>query len=257
MRKPFFAVAFSFALCLCAMAKETIVFVCAHPDDLITSIGFCLLARDRFDIHVVDMTHGERGMGQAAFKDGSCKKIRTAEEQAVCEAIGAKLHWLDEIDGEAYAGRETCHRLAAIMKDVKPRAVFAHWPVDIHTDHMMAGAAAVRAVFLSGLKPEVYFFDEVYQAKGFVPDCYVDITEVRERKTEILRMYKCQYRDGGIERRNIAGDMVSGMRTAILSLGYAEGFKAMFPQLQGERSIFSELPRTRLAGRKFQGARED
>jgi LmbE family N-acetylglucosaminyl deacetylase len=257
MKKPFFAVATSLALCLCAMARESVVIVCAHPDDLITSIGFCLLAKDRFDIHVVDMTHGERGMGTAAFKDGSCKKIRTAEEQSVCKAIGAKLHWLDEIDGEAYAGRETCHRLAAIMKDVKPRAVFAHWPVDIHTDHMMAGAAAVRAVFLSGLKPEVYFFDEIYQAKGFVPDCYVDITDVRERKTEILRMYECQYRDGGIERRDIAGDMVNGMRTAILSMGYAEGFKSLFPALQGERNIFSELPRTKRAGRKFQGAMED
>jgi hypothetical protein len=90
-----------------------------------------------------------------------------------------------------------------------------------------------------------------------VPDCYVDITDVRERKTEILRMYECQYRDGGIERRNIAGDMVNGMRTAILSMGYAEGFKSLFPALQGERNIFSELPRTKRAGRKFQGAMED
>lgn len=238
-------------------AREAVVIVPAHPDDLITSIGFCLLAREKFDIHVVDLTHGERGLGPEAFEDGSCKRIRTAEEQSVCEAVGAKLHWLDEVDGEAYACRETCEKLAAIMKELKPRAVFAHWPVDIHTDHVMAGAAALRAVFLSGLKPEVYFFDEEYQAKGFVPDHYVDITDVAERKYEILRNYKCQYRDGGIERRKRAGDMVNGMRTAILSLGSAEGFKALYPPLQGERDIFSELPRTPRAERKFQGAKPD
>ena len=240
-----------------AMAKETVVIVPAHPDDLITSIGFCLLAQGKFDIHVVDLTHGERGLGQKAFEDGSCRKIRMAEEQAVCDAVGAKLHWLDEVDGEAYARPETCEKLAAILKELKPRAVFAHWPVDIHTDHVMAGATALRAVFLSGLKPEVYFFDEEYQAKGFVPDRFVDITDVAERKYEILRNYKCQYRDGGIERRKRAGDMVNGMRTAILSLGSAEGFKALYPPLQGEKDVFSELPRTPRAERKFQGAKPD
>lgn len=243
------------SMSLTVLAKDAVVIVPAHPDDLITSIGFCLLARETFDVHVVDLTHGERGLGQKAFEDGSCKRIRTAEEQSVCDAVGAKLHWLDEIDGEAYACRETCERLAAILKELKPRAVFAHWPVDIHTDHVMAGAAALRAVFLSGLKPEVYFFDEEYQAKGFVPDRFVDITDVAERKYEILRNYKCQYRDGGIERRKRAGDMVNGMHTAILSLGSAEGFKALYPPLQGERDVFSELPRTPRAERKFQGAR--
>ena len=240
---------------LAVSAKDVVVIVPAHPDDLITSIGFCLLARETFDVHVVDLTHGERGLGQKAFEDGSCKRIRMAEEQTVCDAVGAKLHWLDEVDGEAYACRETCEKLAAIMKELKPRAVFAHWPVDIHTDHVMAGAAALRAVFLSGLKPEVYFFDEEYQAKGFVPDRFVDITDVAERKYEILRNYRCQYRDGGIERRKRAGDMVNGMHTAILSLGSAEGFKALYPPLQGERDVFSELPRTPRAERKFQGAR--
>ncbi len=243
------------SMSLTVLAKDAVVIVPAHPDDLITSIGFCLLARETFDVHVVDLTHGERGLGQKAFEDGSCKRIRTAEEQSVCDAVGAKLHWLDEIDGEAYACRETCERLAAILKELKPRAVFAHWPVDIHTDHVMAGAAALRAVFLSGLKPEVYFFDEEYQAKGFVPDRFVDITDVAKRKYEILRNYKCQYRDGGIERRKRAGDMVNGMHTAILSLGSAEGFKALYPPLQGERDVFSELPRTPRAERKFQGAR--
>ena len=254
--KKLLSLAFAVLVSL-AFAKEAIVIVPAHPDDLITSIGFCLLAREKFDVHVVDLTHGERGLGQKAFADGSCRKIRMVEEQSVCDAVGVKLHWLDEIDGEAYACRETCEKLAGILKTLQPRAVFAHWPVDIHTDHVMAGAAALRAAFLSGLKPEVYFFDEEYQAKGFVPDCFVDITDVAERKYEILRNYKCQYRDGGIERRKRAGDMVNGMRTAILSSGSAEGFKALYPMLQGERTVFSELARTPRAERKFQGAKPD
>ena len=53
-----------------AMAKDRIVIVPAHPDDLIATIGFCLLAKDTFDIHVVDYTHGERGLGPEAFTNG-------------------------------------------------------------------------------------------------------------------------------------------------------------------------------------------
>lgn len=244
------------AASICCVAKETVVIVPAHPDDLIASIGFCLLAKDKFDVHVVDLTHGERGLGRKAFEDGSCKKIRMAEEQAVCDALGAKLHWLDEIDGEAYANRQTCRKLADLIRELKPRAVFAHWPVDIHSDHVMAGAAALRAIFLSGLKPEVYFFDEAYQSKGFVPDRYLDIADVVERKYEILRMYKSQCRDGGMERRQKAYDEVNSMRTAMLGTGGAESFKALFPSLQGQNDIFSELKSTSRSGHKYQGARE-
>lgn len=255
MIRGFLTVALAVATVLPLAAKDRIVIVPAHPDDLISSIGFCLLAREKFDVHVVDLTHGERGLGQKAFEDGACKKIRMAEEQAVCEVVGATLHWLDEIDGEAYACRETCERLAGILKTLQPRAVFAHWPVDIHTDHVMAGAAAQRAIFLSGLRPEVYFFDEEYQAKAFEPDCYLDITDVAERKYEILRLYKCQYRDGGMERRKRAADQVAGMHTAMMG-GAAEAFKSLFPALQGERNIFSELPRSPRGAPKFQGAKD-
>ena len=241
---------------LAVAAKETVVIVPAHPDDLISSIGFCLKARDVFDIHVVDFTHGERGLGPEAFKDGSCKRIRMAEEKSVCDAVGAKLHWLDEVDGEAYARPETCWKLAGLLRELKPRVVFAHWPVDIHTDHAMAGVATLRSVYLSGLRPEVWFFEEEYQSKRFVPDVCVDITDVLERKYEIVRLYKCQYRDGGIEQRHRCADKYNGMHTAMMAFGSAEGFKALYPPLQGETSIFSELPRSPSprGDRKFQGA---
>jgi hypothetical protein len=42
----------------------------------------------------------------------------------------------------------------------------------------------------------------------------------------------------------------------MLSGGSAEGFKSLFPMMQGEKSIFSELQVTPRAARKFQGAKE-
>ena len=232
------------SVCACGVlfAKERVVIVGAHPDDLIACLGFCHLARDRYEVHVVDMTHGERGCGEEKFRSGWTKAKRTKEEEAVCASIGATLHWLDEIDGEAYACRETCEKLAAILKALKPRAVIAHWPVDVHTDHVMAGAAALRAVFLAGIKPEIYFMEEEYQAKRFVPDVLVDVSTVYDKIWESLRLYECQYRDGEIEKgRRTALDFY-GKHSASYYHAKAEGFKSFVPPMQGERTIFSDLP---------------
>ncbi|MBP5543278.1 MAG: PIG-L family deacetylase [Kiritimatiellae bacterium] len=240
-----------------APTKDRIAVVVAHPDDLIPCFGTMLLSRDIFEWHVIEFTRGERGMGEQGFRDGSTAKIRMAEESAVCDTLGATPHWLDEIDGEAYASRETCGRMAELLAELKPRAVFTHWPVDIHGDHAMAGVAALKALFLAKLSPEVYFFEEEYQAKRFVPDQFVDITEVMARKCELIRLYKCQYRDGGIERRNCAAATTNGMHSMLLADGDAEGFMTFVQPLQGQaKTIFQELPPpTHSPAIRFQGAK--
>ena len=239
-----------------AHALDRIAIIPAHPDDLVSCIGLCLRARGRFDVHVIDFTHGERGCGSAGFADGSTKATRTAEEESVCAAVGATLHWLDEVDGEAYACRETCERLAAILAELKPRAVLAHWPVDIHGDHSMASVAALKAVFLAGISPEIYFFAEAYQSKRFTPDVFLDITDVAERKREIIRLYRCQYKDGGIERNQIAANQAWALQSMLFH-GEAEGFLSFVQPTQGQaKTIFQELPAPKLDTRiRFQGAR--
>ena len=254
--KIYTVVAAASTILVCAaMAKDKVVVVPAHPDDLIPCFGTCLKSKDIFEWHVIEFTHGERGLGEQGYRDGSARKIRMEEEGAVCRELGAQLHWLDEIDGEAYACRETCEKLAALLKELKPRAVFAHWPVDIHGDHAMAGVAVQKALFLAGLSPEVYFIEQEYQAKRFVPDQFVDITDVIDRKCELIRMYKCQYRDGGIERRKCAIAKANGMHSMLLADGYAEGFMSFVQPLQGQcKTIFQELPPTKSCGTlRFQG----
>ena len=223
-------------------ARDSVVIVPAHPDDLSAAVGFCLLAHEKYDIHVIDFTHGERGCGYEKFTNGWTKATRTREEESVCAAVGAKLHWLDEVDGEAYACRETCRRLAGLLKAIGPRAIIAHWPVDIHTDHVMAGAAVLRAALLSGLRPEIYFFEQPYQGKRFAPDITLDITPVAKRKLEVIRLWKCQNGNDGLVRHYGMADEFRGLNSANFYGGRAEAFVSYFPLMQGARTIFSELP---------------
>ena len=146
-----------------------------------------------------------------------------------------------------------------MLKELKPRAVFAHWPIDINADHVMAGAAAMKALSMAGCSPEmeIYFIEQEYQAKRFVPDQFVDITDVLERKCELIRLYKCQYRDGGIERRKCAIAKANGMHSLLLSNGSAEGFMSFVQPLQGQgKTIFQEMsPSKRSGAWRFQGVR--
>jgi hypothetical protein len=70
-------------------------------------------------------------------------------------------------------------------------------------------------------------------------------------------MYKCQYRDGGIERRKCAIGKVNGMHSMLLSSGSAEGFMSFVQPLQGQdKTIFQEMPSPKRCGAlRFQGAK--
>ena len=194
------------AVSAAASAREAVVFIGAHPDDFAGEIGAALRLKDAYDIHVIDFTRGDRGCGEEKFRSGWTRATRTKEEESVCAAVGAKLHWIDEIDGESYACREACDRMAAILREVKPRAVITHWPVDIHVDHVMTGAATLKAIKLAGITPEIYFHEQDHQSRAFTPTVYVDVSSVEEEKERIIRLYACQNGDGIAANKRLNGD---------------------------------------------------
>ena len=65
----------------CATAKDRVVVVPAHPDDLIPCFGTCLLSKDIFEWHVIEFTHGEREQRQMACIQCCCP---TGARKALC-----------------------------------------------------------------------------------------------------------------------------------------------------------------------------
>lgn len=221
--------------------EGTVVFLCAHPDDLASGMGTALLfSRAAFDVHVVDYTHGERGCGEEKHLSGWTRRTRTAEEEAVCAALGATLHWFDEIDGEAYAGRESVEKLAALFARLKPRAVVTHWPIDEHLDHVMAYAAGLKAIQLAGLSPEIYFHLQEAQARGFQPFVHVDVSSVMEEKTRIIGLYACQSGPAIAERKKRAQAHFGMTDGRICS--YLEPYALMAGTATPSRCVFTALP---------------
>lgn len=224
-----------------APKRDAVVYVAGHPDDLAGSIGTVMRLAKTYDVHVVDFTHGERGMGPARFKDGSCAKLRTAEEELICRKIGVKLHWCSEIDGEAFACREACEHLADLYRKIKPRAIIMHWLVETHNDHIMSSAAAIKAAQMANIKPEMYFQEQDVQSRGFPVTYFVDVTEYTDRRRELISIYKSQ-NGAAIAERKISTSKANALRIWGSRGRYAEVFGVFPGTVPPGEGIFDSLP---------------
>lgn len=219
--------------------RERVIIVGAHPDDLGGCAGTAFLLAEKFDVRVVDFTRGENGLGEAGYRDGSTAKRRVAEEYAACAMLGTEPRFLCETNyrGYAFAGREVTKQLTDIFTELKPRAVILHWPLDTNPDHGQSAAAALHAIYFTGLKPEIYFMEQTHQSRSFQPAYYVDITRVKERKDQLIMCYKCQDPDG-IRKRKEDDAIFRGRR---IGVKYAEAFGVYEGSVKANHSIFNEI----------------
>lgn len=175
------------------LAAEKVIFLGAHPDDSEGYAGTAFLLAKNYEIHMVDLTRGELGLGQKGLDDASTAYRRTQEEAAASAYLGATVHYLGEVDGFACASDQAANRMADLLRELKPKAVFTHWPVDRHADHMQCAALLARAMVKTGLTPEVYYFEVLLsQTCNWHPVYSVDISTTMTNKVQMLRNYACQ-----------------------------------------------------------------
>ena len=208
---------------------SSVVFIVAHPDDVAHSMGgTALLLRDQHKLHVLCATKGERGIHGKTLEEAAA--IREEEEAAACRLLDADLTFLGRIDGELFADKDMCTKVAGILRPLQPVAVFTLWPVNDHPDHVSAYDIATKAMKLAGLygKVELYMSENTigHQTNQFHPDLYVDISDVIEQKTALVRCHRSQNRDEGSVDRVIMRNVVRGM---FAHCEYAEGFKTVYP----------------------------
>ena len=220
--------------------RDVVIYVSCHPDDLAGSIGTVLRLKERYDMQVIEFTHGERGLGEKGYRDGSTRRTRTAEDEAVCRALGVPLHWCEAIDGEAFADRVECERIAETYRRLRPRAIIVHWPVDTHYDHMMSAAAAIKATQLAGIRPEIYFQEQDIQSRGFQTAYHVDITPYVEKKAELAKLYACQ-RGPKIAERKAESNRVYARNVGVGEMQNVEVIGVYHGTVRPGHSVFDGL----------------
>ena len=215
------------------MPTPNILCTAAHPDDVVHAMGgTAMLLKGRYKLHVLCATKGQRGIKGKSMDEAAA--IREKEEEAACAMMGAELTFVGMVDGEVFAGREVCERIAVIVEELEPAAVFTLWPINV-ADHLMAAAATVKALYMADrfFTTELYFYENGMggQTNQFDPDLYVNITEVIDQKRALVR---CHASQNSSER--LVEDVIdrSRIRGRFARCDYAEGFKTAMP-LMGSR----------------------
>ncbi len=202
-------------------------------------------------VKVVCATFGERGESTPLWADPtstiqSVKATRRQEATTAADILGVDIDFLDFDDNPLVIDRDRLETYADLIRAFNPEIVLTHWiPEPMNQDHQTVGEAAIRASGIARVRattfrdersprPKFFLFepDVVSQPiSGFVPDTYIDITPVWERKLKALECFRVAQPGllerwpahgelRGVEARNIGG--LTGCR-------YAEAYRRFQP----------------------------
>jgi LmbE family N-acetylglucosaminyl deacetylase len=202
---------------------QKVVCVGAHPDDPESGCAGTLLryAKAGHSVTIVYLTRGERGIRDKPLDESAT--IRSAECEAACKIIGAKPIFFGQIDGATEVNRTHVDAMTKVLSTESPDIVFTHWPIDTHMDHQVASFLTIRACMALKDRPHLYFFevDTGDQSRGFLPNAYVDVSQVIEEKKSALFAHISQ--DGkGIWRQH--HEIIAAWRGREAGVPAAEAF---------------------------------
>lgn len=217
-----------------------ILAVGAHPDDIEVCCAGTLAKYAQCGDKVFIITTTSGNIGSPTLVPEVIGAIRKKEAQKSASIIGAEYICLDYDDEMFFEDRDTRLKFIDAFRYCNPDVVFAHHTDDYNPDHILSGKVANDILVMLPIpniktknppvsRIPVLFYMETVLGLGFVPEQYVDITDVMDIKKEMLRQHESQvvwmkanYGDNvditeQIEIQNRYRGMQIGVR-------YAEGF---------------------------------
>jgi N-acetylglucosamine malate deacetylase 1 len=180
-----------------------ILVIAPHPDDAELGMGGALgkFKSEGLRVGVLDLTSGE------PTPYGS-PEIRARETAAATEILG--LAWrlnLGLPNRRLEATLEARHQLAGVIRQVRPRWLFAPYWIDAHPDHVAATQLVEAARFWAKLTKcdlpgepchpqRLYNYYCVHLKLALQPAFILDISDFWEQKLAAIRCYHSQFVEG-------------------------------------------------------------
>jgi LmbE family N-acetylglucosaminyl deacetylase len=186
------------------MIVERVLAVGAHPDDVELGCGGTL-ARYRqsgADVTMASISCGDKG-SQHLSKEETIQ-VRQEESKRAAAVIRATYLSLGQMDSEIFENLETRTLVIELIRKARPDVILTHSPSDYHADHRTTSLLVSHAAYSSTsfkfetesapleAVPPVYYMDN-YMGVTFLPDAFVDITEVIEVKKQMVLQHKSQF----------------------------------------------------------------
>lgn len=191
--------------------------VAAHPDDAEFGCAgtAALWTRSGWEFYYLICTDGSKGSEDPAMAGERLVAARRQEQRAAAAILGVKdVFYLGHEDGTLTYGPALMRDVVRYIRQLRPRAVFTHYPEQIlrengfinHPDHRCVGTVTVDAVYPlarnrpsfpelldEGLGP--HKVQELYLWEPNDPNFSVDVTTVEELKFRALMAHHSQFQD--------------------------------------------------------------
>jgi bacillithiol biosynthesis deacetylase BshB1 len=177
--------------------------IAPHPDDAELGVGgtMLLLKSQGYRVGVLDLTDGE------PTPHGNAE-IRRAETEAATRVLG--LDWrgqLGLVNRSLLADGDARRRLAGVVRQLRPRWLFAPYWEDSHPDHVAASCLVDAARFWAKLTKtdlpgdahypqRIYYYFSIHLRIHPNPSFVTDITSFLEAKMQALACYNSQFVQG-------------------------------------------------------------
>lgn len=220
----------------------------AHPDDIeFGCAGTLMLLKDAgCELHYMTVARGDAGSMELSRRQTA--RVREKEARNAASFLGAQFHPAISNDLEIFYTLELIQKLLAAVREAAPDIMLVPSPEDYMEDHVNASRLAVTATFCRAMpnilsrprRMPVQKDVVVYHAlphglkdamrRQPVPDFYVNITKVIDRKEKMLAQHQSQ--KVWLDKTQGMNSYLASMREASAAVGkmsgrfqYAEGWR--------------------------------
>ena len=227
--------------------QPRVMAVSAHPADFCSRAGGTLIKHVQAGsrVKVVWLTHGETDESKLLYERrpgislAEVRQVREREAFACTEVIGCEARMFGWGDNPLRVTPERMELLAQEMADFQPDLILTHWKDELtYATHWLTAQSVIQAAQLADGSWDIRFFEPNIGTAGrvgFIPDHYVDISDVFELKIKALAKLETQpqllpwyttcaeWRGLEIRRRYAEGFVRWGPKPVILDLLDAKG----------------------------------
>jgi LmbE family N-acetylglucosaminyl deacetylase len=175
---------------------RSILVIAPHQDDEVIGAGGALLLASAagVKIDVLYVTDGAAKNPSYAASPSDSVRVRNEEAQEVCSRLGASMHRLDISNLTPEPTMIHLDRLSEIIETINPQVVMVPWILDLPAKHRMVN----HLLWLADKRRRLPDFEVWgYQVHNTLfPNGYIDITDVADKKLEMLRYFKSQNQFG-------------------------------------------------------------
>jgi N-acetylglucosamine malate deacetylase 1 len=219
--------------------------IAAHPDDVELTCGGTLIkmAERGYKTGILDLTAGEMGTRGTP---------ETRAKEAARAAKFLKVKWRGTLgvpDSDVQASRQHKLRLAAVIRELRPKTVILPYWEARHPDHYHASTLGYEGCFLAGLKQlpiegEAYRPFKILYSTSYAsvrPTFVVDITAQYEKRGLAISAYGSQFRPKKGQKRGKVHLAIDSLKDEMNQL--ARHYGQMIGVKYGEPFLTKELMR--------------